>query len=84
VASFDSLNQLSVKQVVLDFHETDYFGSTAVGFFLRLWKQLRGRGGRLAFCNVSEHERDILQVTGFDRLWPICASREEALQAVGM
>jgi anti-anti-sigma factor len=72
-----------IKNVVLDFHKTDYYGSTALGFFVKLWKRVRERNGRLAFCRVSAHEREILQVTSLDGLWPICASREEALRAVG-
>jgi hypothetical protein len=36
----------------------------------------------MAFCGVSDHERDILKVTNLDGLWLICSSREEALKAV--
>jgi anti-anti-sigma factor len=70
------------RNVVVDFGHTDYFGSTALGFFTQLWQQVKRRNGRLAFCNVSPHEREILRVAGLDGLWPICASRPEALEAV--
>lgn len=76
------LNQASIKNVILDFRKTDCYGSTALGFFVRLWKRVRQRHGSLAFCNVSEHEKEILRVTKLNQLWPICSSREEALQAV--
>jgi len=78
----DLLNAPGIKNVVLDFHKTDYYGSTALGFFLKLWKRVRVRNGRMAFCNVSEHEKEILQVTKLDHLWSICSSRSEALKAV--
>src|ERR1022692_2177355 len=78
----DLLNGSGVKSVVLDFHKTDYYGSTALGFFVKLWKRVRSRNGRMAFCNVSDHEREILQITALDQLWPICSSRIEALEAV--
>jgi anti-anti-sigma factor len=68
--------------VVLDFRKTDYYGSTALGFFVKLWKRVRDRDGRMAFCGVSDHEREILRVTHLDGMWPICSSREEAVQAV--
>jgi anti-anti-sigma factor len=71
-----------IKNVVLDFHKTDYYGSTALGFFPKLWKRVRVRNGRMAFCNVSDHEKEILQVTKLDDLWPICSSRSEALEVV--
>jgi anti-anti-sigma factor len=72
----------TIKNVVLDFHKTDYYGSTALGFFVKLWKRIRECDGRMAFCGVSDHEREILRVTKLDALWPICPSREEALMTV--
>jgi stage II sporulation protein AA (anti-sigma F factor antagonist) len=79
---FDSLEAEGWQHVVLDFHRTDYYGTTALGFFVGLWKRVRNRGGRMAFCNVSDHEAEILHITHLDQLWPICKSRDEALAAV--
>jgi anti-anti-sigma factor len=76
------LKRGSNRKVILDFERTDYYGSTALGFFVKLWKTLCRSNGRMAFCNVSEHEREILRITHLDELWPICASRREALEAV--
>jgi anti-anti-sigma factor len=70
------------KNVVIDFSRTDSYGSTALGFFARLWRRVCDRGGRMAFCNVSAHEREVLRVTRLDGLWPICPSRQEAMKAV--
>jgi hypothetical protein len=53
-----------------------------MGFFARLWRRVCERGGRMAFCNVSDHEREIMRVTRLDGLWPICPSRQEAIKAV--
>jgi anti-anti-sigma factor len=72
----------AVRNVVMDFHKTDYFGSTALGFFVRLWRVARNRNGRMALCNVSEHEGDILRVTELGAVWPISSSRAEALTLV--
>jgi anti-anti-sigma factor len=76
------LNGTPVKSVILDLGKTDYYGSTALGFFLKLWKRVKVRNGRMAFCNVSDHELEILQITKLDHLWPICSSRSAALAAV--
>jgi anti-anti-sigma factor len=71
-----------VKHVVVDWSRADYCGSTGLGFFAGLWARLRRRGGRLAFCNVSDHLREILRVVRFEELWPIYPTRAEALRAV--
>lgn len=78
----DLLNGTGIKNVVIDFHKTDYYGSTALGFFVKLLKRVRRKGGRMAFCNVSDHEKEILQITNLDHSWPIYSSRIEALEAV--
>jgi len=70
------------KNVVLDLRNTNYFGSTALGMFLKLWKRVGCRGGRMAFCNVSEFERDVLVTTRLDTLWSICESKSEAVKAM--
>src|ERR1051325_7521614 len=64
------LASASVKNVIVDFYKTEYYGSTALGFFVKLWKRVRERKGRMVFCNVSDHEREILNVMRLDKLWP--------------
>lgn len=81
-AVLDRLAATGVTNVVVDFDKTDYYGSAALGFFLRMWKRARMQGGHMAFCNVSPHERQILELTRLDTLWSICGSRDEALEAV--
>jgi anti-anti-sigma factor len=80
----DLLSKSTVKNVVLDFHKTTYYGSTALGFFVRLWKTVSARKGRMAFCNASEHEKEILRITRLDSLWEICPTKEAAIQAISM
>jgi anti-anti-sigma factor len=72
------------KNVVMDFSETDYSGSTALCLFLQVWKEVRKRNGRMAFCNVTSQEMEILKVTWLEHFWSICSSREEAIAAVRM
>jgi anti-anti-sigma factor len=79
---FELLNSSAYMNVVLDFHKTDFYGSSALAFFVKLWKWARHHRCRLAFCNLSEHEKEILQVAHLDQLWPICESKNEALRTV--
>jgi anti-anti-sigma factor len=68
--------------VVIDLRHANYFGLSALGFFLRIWKRVCAVGGRTARCHVSAHRREILKLASLDRLWPICRSRKQALAAV--
>ena len=77
------VNDPSVRNIVLDFQQTVYFGSSALGFFVRLWQKVSRRGGHMACCNLSALEKEILRFTRLDTLWSVCGSREEAMQQVG-
>jgi anti-anti-sigma factor len=79
---FDLIDQDTIKNVVLDLGKMDYCGSTALGYFIKLWKKFKASDGEMAFCNVSAHEKDIMRITRLGELWPICSSREEALETV--
>src|SRR5262249_7858388 len=57
----DRLGEGAVRNVVLDFHRTDYYGSTALGYFLKLWKRVREHKGRMAFCPPSRPAGGTLQ-----------------------
>jgi anti-anti-sigma factor len=77
------LNDLSIKNLVMDFYKTDYFGSSAIALFVKLRKIVTGRNGSMVICNLSEHHREILNVTTLDTLWTTCTTRAEAMKAVG-
>jgi anti-anti-sigma regulatory factor len=77
------LDQIGAKSVVIDCCKSTYFGSVAMAFFMKLWLRVRRCSGRMAFCNMSDHEKEILHITKADSLWSMCSSRKEALEAAG-
>lgn len=76
------LRDSGLKQVIFDFHKVDYFGSSMLGAMHTVWKLVAAGGGKMAVCNLSDVEREVLEVSRFDTLWPIYATREEAMAAV--
>jgi anti-anti-sigma factor len=72
----------AVRHLVWDLCHIRMFGSTAVGFFLKLSQYVTGRRGRVAFCNLTTHERKILHLTRADTLFPLCDDLESALRSV--
>lgn len=65
--------------ILIDLKNSDYFGSTTVGVFMRWWKLARTRQGKLAMCNLSSHAQELIKITQLDKLWHICATRDEGL-----
>ena len=77
------LEDPAVTHVVVDLRNTVYFGSDFIAILLKLWKIIRTRDGRMALCNLSAHEKEILRICELDRLWPISSGLDEARGAVG-
>jgi anti-anti-sigma factor len=76
------LADVEPRHVVFDFHALPYFGSAMLEAMLALWRHVRSRGGRLAVCNLSDAEREVLATVKFDTLWPIGKTRDDAVAAV--
>jgi anti-anti-sigma factor len=76
------IDESALKHVIFDFQSVAYFGSSMLGAMHAIWKHVHADGGKMALCNVSDVEREVLQVSRFDTLWTICDSREEALATV--
>jgi anti-anti-sigma factor len=77
-----AIDDPSIKNLIIDCCRTDYFGSSALAVAVGLWKVIQTRGGRMALCNLSEQQREILNTTRLDKLWLLSDSREAALTAV--
>jgi anti-anti-sigma factor len=76
------LDANEARNVVVDFTKTDYFGSDAINVLLRIWKSVKRLGGRMALCGLSRHEVEVVNATNLDSMWPICATRDDALTTV--
>ena len=68
--------------VVFDLSEVNFFGSMFLAILLRCWKLVNARGGMMALAGVSAHARELLRLTSLDMIWPLYASRREAMEAL--
>ena len=81
-ALLDVVGKRDAKHAIIDLTELDYFGSIMLYLMVRLWKRVSAREGNLVICNVSKVGEEILKTAKFDSMWPIVATRDEALAAV--
>lgn len=68
--------------VVVDLHLAPFFGSTMLGALIKLWHKVSSLQGRVALCNTSDFQLDVLHATKLDSVWPIYPTRPEALEAL--
>lgn len=77
----DAADRADPPRVVLDLSHTKFFGSAFLEILVQAWNRLRDRpGGRLALSGLSPYCADVVRVTRLDRVWPMYASRAEAVE----
>ncbi len=68
--------------LVLDMAPTEFFGSSFIETLFRVWKKLNAQpGAKFAVSGLQPYCREVLEVTHLDRLWPLPATRTEAVAA---
>jgi anti-sigma B factor antagonist len=67
--------------VVVDLSEVTFIDSMALGVLLEAMKRLRARGGVLHIVGPRPDVRRIFEITLLDRIFPLDATRSEALAA---
>jgi anti-anti-sigma factor len=66
-------------RLVLDLSQLAYISSAGLRSILAAAKQLKAKGGDLAFCGLAGLVAEVFAVSGFAKLLPVFATREEAL-----
>jgi anti-sigma B factor antagonist len=67
------------KNVVVDFSNATFIDSTTLGVLVSGVKRLRTNDGQLSLVCSDRNITKIFEITGLDRVFPIYATREEAL-----
>lgn len=69
--------------LLIDCGMLSYISSAGLRAFLSIAKLLHRREGKFAICALSNMIAQIFQISGFDRIISVHATREEALSEVG-
>ncbi len=68
--------------LVVDLSNMNYFGSELIGVLIRLARTVTNGDGRVALCGPSPKMMEVLESMRLTKLWPIFASRDDAMKHV--
>jgi anti-anti-sigma factor len=71
------------RYVILDLEQVSYISSAGLRAILMIAKWLENKDVKLALCSLSDSVNEIFQVSGFDQIISVRASKGEAIKAVG-
>jgi anti-anti-sigma factor len=69
--------------VIVDCERIDHCCSSAIGFFLKIAKRVREKGGQVVFCNVSAHLQEVFDMLHLEKVFGICNTRDAAEARIG-
>lgn len=75
------LIKADVFYVVLDLADVSYLSSGGIRTFLKTQRKLTEREGNLSLCNVKKYPREVLEMAGFDQIFPIYPNRNAAVDS---
>lgn len=70
------------RQAVLDLGRVDYIASAGLRVVIMAGKRLQAEGGQLVLCGLNPSVRQVFEVAGFLKLFPIHRDRAEAIEAL--
>ena len=68
--------------VVVDCHKVTEVSSAGLSAFLLIARELQEQGVKFALCCMAPRVRVVFEMTGFDKIIPVHATREEALESL--
>ncbi|MCC6429390.1 MAG: STAS domain-containing protein [Gemmatimonadaceae bacterium] len=77
-AVLDEVEQ-GARLVVVDFTKSAYIDSSGLGALVSLGKRLREIGGDLRLAGLNDDLRTLFELTRLDALFPLYATRADAL-----
>ncbi len=68
------------KKLILDFSQTEYVASAGLRVLLSAAKSLHSSGGQIALFSMKPQVFEIFEISGFDQIFKIYTSQQEALE----
>ena len=66
--------------IIMNFEDLDFISSTGLRVILSTGKKLTASSGKLTLCNANITVNDVLRMSGFNRMFGVYESEDEALQ----
>lgn len=72
----------AISSLIVDCTNVPFFGSIGISFLLKAHMRVKGRGGHVILCGLSQRLKELLHLTALDTLWDCYPTPAEAQQAL--
>ena len=82
-AELTKLLDADTSRLLLNFSAVPFIASSGLRVLLKVGQASKARGGALHICCINDTVREVFQISGFDRIFNLFASKEDALAGFG-
>lgn len=65
--------------LLFDFSDLDYINSSGLRVLVLAYQRLKKSSGKVAICGVKDYIQEVFEVSGYDKIFSMFPSRNEAL-----
>lgn len=84
MTAYSQASNNGVRTIILDFSKLDYMNSSGIGLLVTLLIRVQRQKQRLLACGLSEHYRQIFELTRLDEAISIYADESSAVAAASV
>ncbi|MEJ2208502.1 MAG: STAS domain-containing protein [Anaerolineae bacterium] len=82
LAAYTRAEEQDPPAILLNLGDVDYINSKGIALIVVLLSRARRTGRRLLACGLSDHYREIFEITRLSEFITVCADQESALAQV--
>lgn len=75
--------EAGTAHLLYDFEDLDYINSSGLRVLVMAWQRLRKQGGVVAVSGLRDYILEVFEISGYDKVFVLHATRREALKALG-
>ena len=68
---------------LFDFSDLDYINSSGLRVLVMAYQRLMKHQGKVAICSIKDYIQEIFEISGYDKLFAIYPTRDEAMAEIG-
>lgn len=69
------------KRLLFDFSELEYINSSGLRVLVMAYQRMKQNKGHVAICNIRDYILEVFEISGYDKIFSIFPSKDEALES---
>lgn len=82
-AVLDSQLEQGYRQLIIDMGPVSYISTSGLKVLVNGWRQAKGQQGNIILAAMNAHVFEVFETVGFDQIFDICETVDDALISIG-